>query len=778
MSYFPSPESYVADIYPRGNANYTIGTYQQSRMDTNGALVTRGAVLTDEGSFYDPFAGVALGSSWTSHPGTGGTISVANSTCSIASGTTAADEIYIYRATKFVPLTFIFVLSVSQRIANQDIYFGFGDNATAPSSDTMFARFHLTGTNNTQICCETQSSADTGGNEGLNTQILIPIGATTASKLIYRIDVDNVKTRFWIGLSLDSMILLATRSINVPNLSTTMYQRVRILNGTTPATPTTISIDTISTANYNVLETRVREGGLIGVTQNVTASVVNSSITNLTSGGNSRTFTGTGESTLNVSGIQVSLFADQNCLIKVQQSSNGTDWDISDQFNYTASANFGNTVQAISSYFRVVVTSLVDTTVFRLQSCLCPIVEALPRSLDANGNLKIASQVDSYGFVSSNTPIGESRSITPVRLIGADFEGYFIDPNFWTAATAGGSGAAVTQAGGSVTLTSGTAASTTTLYSVRRAKYTSGASNRYRGVVQIDAGTANNTRRWGAAFINNYNFTISVGTPTIGNTYSNNSQYFTVTYISGATIHCYGTGAPTASGTLTFVSGPGSGNLTYTANAVEAYPTDGAWFQMSGTTFSIVTMIAGVPSTVSSGSFNGSLGYTFAPGTNVNTYEIYWTNSSVWFVVGGALLHKVSASTADWSNFTSLNVFSDTINSGAATSVNMYIRVASIYRLGSLVGLSIYKHIATAGTYVCKYSGGLLKNIAVNTIVGGTVTIYDNWAAVGNVLGVITVPGGGGAGSFVGNTVVYDIPFYYGLTIVTSANTDITISYE
>ena len=776
MSYFP-PEVYVADIYPKNPPGFLVGDYQIPRMDTNGALITRAAVTSSEGSFYDPFAGVVLGAGWTNHPGTGGTISVANSICSIVSGTTAADEVYVQRPTMSTPLTFIFVLSVSQRIANQDIYFGFGDHATIPSSDTMFARFHLTGTDATKICCETQSSSDTGGNEGLNTQLLIPIGSTTATKLIYRIDMDATKTRFWVGLTLDSLLLIATRSIQTPTPSFPMYQRVRFLNGTTPATPTTLSIDTVSTENYNVVETRVREDGLVGITQNVLASVVNSSITNLTSVGNSRTFTGLGEGTLNVAGIQVSLFADQNCLVKIQQSPNGSDWDITDQYTYAASSSFGITVQAVASFYRVVVTSLVDTGLFRLQTCLCPVVESLPRSLDYNGNFKIAAPIDVVGFEHKNTPMGEGRSVEPVRLVGGDFEGYTIDQSFWLA-VASGAGAVATQAGSTLTLNAGTAAAgISSCYSLQRARYVGGSSNRYRSVVAIDAGVANNTRRWGASRIANYNFTVSVGTPTVGNTYSNNSQYFTILYINGATVYCYGTGAPTATGTLTFVSGPGAGNLTYTARTTQSYSTDGAWFQMSGTTFSIVTMIAGSPSVVSSGSFNGHNGYTFAPGTGTHTYEIYWTNSKVWFAVDGKLLHVVTAVT-DWTNYMTLHCFQDAVNSVITTSANLYVKVSTIYRLGALDTSSLYKNITSATTTICKYGAGTFKRIVINNIVAGTITVYDNWAAVGSIIGTITVPGGGGGGGFAGNTIVYDVPFFFGLTIVTSVGMDLTVIYE
>src|SRR5512136_1957883 len=137
----------------------------------------------------------------------------------------------------------------------------------------------------------------------------------------------------------------------------------------------------------------------LAIVQSVVADANNSSTTNLDVG-NSYIFTGTASSTLGVAGIQVSLYADKNCIVKVQQSPDATPhWDLIDTYYYTASSNFGVTVQAIYSYARVVVTTANETTTtFRLQTALCPIVESVPRSLDGNGNLKVANPIDSYGF--------------------------------------------------------------------------------------------------------------------------------------------------------------------------------------------------------------------------------------------------------------------------------------------------------------------------------------------------------------------------------------------
>lgn len=448
--------------------------------------------------------------------------------------------------------------------------------------------------------------------------------------------------------------------------------------------------------------------GPLAIVQNVTADANNSSTTNLAVG-NSYTFTGTATSTLGVAGIQVSLFADKNCIVRVEQSPDSTPhWDLIDQYNYTASSNFGITVQAISSYVRVVVTTANETTTtFRLQTVLCPIVESVPRSLDENGNFKIANPVDSYGFDVENTPMGEMRMIEPFRLIGATFEGSTIDANFWTTA-ASGTAAAIAQGNAQLLLTSGTAnAATVTAYSVRRARYVGGAAMRYRSVIQADAGTANNTRRWG-----------------IG----------------------WGASMPTV--------------------------TDGAWFMFNGTTFQLQVMKGGSATTITT--FNGHLGTTYDPGTTVKTYEIYWSNSKVYFVIGGDLLHTVSASSATWANTMNFHAFADSLNSGTASLVTLAVRVMTIYRLGKAETQPIYKNISgNAATWNLKNGPGILHKLIFNNTSGTSFIIYDNTSAAAPIIGTVTT-----ASNSLGSWD-YGVPFFNGLTIVTTGNNlDMTVVYE
>ncbi len=202
--------------------------------------------------------------------------------------------------------------------------------------------------------------------------------------------------------------------------------------------------------------------------------------------------------------------------------------------------------------------------------------------------------------------------------------------------------------------------------------------------------------------------------------------------------------------------------------------TDGAWFMLSGTTFQLQTMKGGTPTTITT--FNGHMGATYDPGTTVKTYEIYWTNSKVYFVVGGELLHVVTASSATWSNTMNYHVFMDSVNSGAASLVTLAVRVATIYRLGKIETAPQWRNINTAAVtaLILKRGPGRLHRVTFNTIPNTTIiSIYDALTAT-NPICVMNPPNG--ATPF---AMDFDLDFYNGLTITTTpAAADVTVIYE
>lgn len=450
--------------------------------------------------------------------------------------------------------------------------------------------------------------------------------------------------------------------------------------------------------------------------QHTLTSSANSSTSNLAS---SATFTGTATASTGGSAINVTLKTDQDCTVYIEQSTDGTNWDISDEFNYfTAIDNFSQTVKAIAQYFRTRVTNngSSTTTYLRLQTSLCPISEPLPRSLDENGHLKVAVHVlqDDYGFKAEYSPNGETRSVIPTVLSGSAFDGTTLDTNFWTSTVANG-GTNTVGSGVLLVETNTTANGSAKVHSVGRARYIPGQSNVYRGVIQANnTGVANNIRRWGMAW--------------------------------GATM-------PTI--------------------------TDGAYFILNGTSFGVATLKGSVETIVATGNFNGNIGSSYTFDTNAHIFEIYFNNRNVYFSVESELLHTVDASSATWSNNLQQHIYAESTNSSGITSDNtLSIRSMGIRRLGNSLSQPVYKYQSgTTAGLVCKYGVGNLHGIAISNVTNNAaITLYDNTAASGTVIWTSGPMSNQTVPFFID---FKGSPFYNGLTLViATAACDVKLDYE
>jgi hypothetical protein len=84
-----------------------------------------------------------------------------------------------------------------------------------------------------------------------------------------------------------------------------------------------------------------------------------------------------------------------------------------------------------------------------------------------------------------------------------------------------------------------------------------------------------------------------------------------------------------------------------------------------------------------------------------------------------------------------------------------------------------FTNILTATTTTVKTGGGVLKRIVINKAVAtSTITIYDNTAASGTKIGIITQPAAVVQSQ---SALEYNVHFAIGLTIVTSSTDDITV---
>jgi hypothetical protein len=237
----------------------------------------------------------------------------------------------------------------------------------------------------------------------------------------------------------------------------------------------------------------------VNIKQNVIVSDGNSSSTNLSAYG---TYTGTSASTLGVNGIQVSLHTDRNCYVYIDQSPDGYNWDLTNLYQYRSSeVGLGITEQAVNSYARVrVVNNEVSaTSFFRLQTVMCPIVEALPQALTESGRLKTESVIvgrdgDEIVEVTETNMLGVA---TYVKLVGSNFDGAIKDINFWTESIVNGASASQS---GDIQLRTNTSANASIKYTSNiRGRFIIGTTNYFVGYARVTtSATTNNYRRIGA----------------------------------------------------------------------------------------------------------------------------------------------------------------------------------------------------------------------------------------------------------------------------------------
>ncbi len=182
--------------------------------------------------------------------GTGGSITVSSGQATIACGTTAAVTHELERDVDYGPLLFQTGLSVSQRIANQDIYVGLYDEEHA-ATPYYYAWFRINGVTNTTVICESGQKRDgaPSGGELETTTVTLPNGQTTATARRWRIEVMLAKLRFYID-----GVLVAEHYKAMPRPMDKLTATVRCVNGTTPASGTNVIVDYMTAKNFNTVD--------------------------------------------------------------------------------------------------------------------------------------------------------------------------------------------------------------------------------------------------------------------------------------------------------------------------------------------------------------------------------------------------------------------------------------------------------------------------------------------------------------------------------------------
>jgi hypothetical protein len=196
--------------------------------------------------------GAVIQSNYKPITGTGGSIGVASSLCTIGAGTTINQFTGISKEIDYGPLTQIVIASISQRIVNQNIYIGLQNDPTAP---TKYARFNFSGATNTAAVFETTDirSGTPSGADIETTSFTLPDGLTTASNLRYKIEITSEFARAYVNDK-----LVAQHFNNIPAHYNVMDMVCGIMNGgSSPASNTNLILDSYSVANYNSFKTSI-----------------------------------------------------------------------------------------------------------------------------------------------------------------------------------------------------------------------------------------------------------------------------------------------------------------------------------------------------------------------------------------------------------------------------------------------------------------------------------------------------------------------------------------
>lgn len=175
-------------------------------------------------------------------------------------------------------------------------------------------------------------------------------------------------------------------------------------------------------------------------------STVNSSTTPLSAAG---VFTGTSVDTGEYSTITVSAYSDQSGTLSIQFSSNGTDWDISQEYPITANTGFTETTNIGAQFFRIQFTNeAVAQTIFRLQSILTTGKTPNGEPFTGLTNYRLVSTLNSTTtpLSSSTTFTGSGEeSIYPEVLVsvntdqvGTLFIDYSLDNSTWVSSSFSG----------------------------------------------------------------------------------------------------------------------------------------------------------------------------------------------------------------------------------------------------------------------------------------------------------------------------------------------------
>lgn len=195
---------------------------------------------------------------------------------------------------------------------------------------------------------------------------------------------------------------------------------------------------------------------------------------------------------------------------------------------------------------------------------------------------------------------------------------------------------------------------------------------------------------------------------------------------------------------------------------------NGAYFELSGTSAYTVTMNNTVATKTLSSNWSDST--TLPTFSSCTTYELYFTNKTVYFIIDGVLKHKHVATLSPWTSNINFRIFNKISNAGNTTNCVLYNRVSTIARLGQDATTPRFKYQSGANAgQILKYGPGCLHRIVNNDNVG-TLNLYDALSAT-NPIATIDL-------TKVLGSICFDVEFNTGLYFVTTGAVFVTIIYE
>lgn len=192
-------------------------------------------------------------SRFVTNTASGGSISVANSVCTISSGSTPGGRTYIAKSLDYCPIIFVSQVSVSQRIANQVGIVGVMTRPETPEGmPKNSAWFEFDGTDATKVVCKSTLTS-----EYEDTEVTIPYGSSSADPLRYRIEVSQEYVQYTI-----EGVVVATHYNLIPAPYASLNVCLGWINTGVPSSPSNMLIDTIFVNNANILQV---QGGFSGL---------------------------------------------------------------------------------------------------------------------------------------------------------------------------------------------------------------------------------------------------------------------------------------------------------------------------------------------------------------------------------------------------------------------------------------------------------------------------------------------------------------------------------